>query len=84
MISIKATNAGKFSVYDPVPGLDPSPYYSLKMRKEGSEHWTKTFVLLTECTEAKVCKLGYHIEKNIWLYFVWQPSNSMKIMKTYP
>ena len=70
-VNIIATNAGKFSVYDPVPGLDPSPYYSLKIRKEGSDHWTKTFVLLTECTEDKVYKsLESFIEKKYGSIFV--------------
>ena len=35
------------SVYDKVPGLSSSPYYSFKVREYGSEEWLDTFALLT-------------------------------------
>ena len=47
--------AAEFSVYDPVPGLDPSPYYEVRIREQGTDDWYQTFVLFTECTEAKYC-----------------------------
>ena len=42
-------------VYEPVPGLDPSPYYSFRVRELGSEEWLGTFALFTECTAEKLC-----------------------------
>ena len=60
-----ASKSNKFSVYDPVPGLDPSPYYSVKIKQKGSEHWTETFMLFTECTEAKHCTWGSGIVKHL-------------------
>ena len=42
-------------VYGEVPGLDPSPYYSFKIRERGSEDWIDTFAMLTECTAEKFC-----------------------------
>ena len=47
--------AQKLSVYGPVPGLSPSPYYSFKVREYGSEEWLDTFALVTECTGEKFC-----------------------------
>ena len=64
-ILANASKSNKFSVYDPVPGLDPSPYYSVKIKEKGSEHWTETFMLLTECTEAKHCTWGTGIVKHL-------------------
>ena len=49
---VKATN---LNVYDPVPGLDPSPYYDIRVREKGKDHWIKTFPMITECTDAKNC-----------------------------
>ena len=43
------------NVYDKVPGLSPSPYYSFEVREYGSEEWLDTFALLTECTAEKLC-----------------------------
>ena len=42
-------------VYDSVPGLDPSPYYSLQVRQSGDKDWKDAFTLITECTSAKLC-----------------------------
>ena len=42
-------------VYGKVPGLDPSPYYSFKVREHGTEEWIDTFAMLTECTAEKFC-----------------------------
>ena len=49
------TDNGRLSVYGPVPGLAPSPYYSLQVREEGSHSWLDTFTLITECTADKFC-----------------------------
>ena len=32
---VKATH---LNVYDPVPGLDPSPYYDIRVREKGKDH----------------------------------------------
>ena len=42
-------------VYGPVPGLDPSPYYSVQVRELGSSSWLSPFTFLTECTSNKFC-----------------------------
>ena len=47
--------SANLSVYERVPGLSPSPYYSFKVREYGSEEWLDTFALLTECTAEKLC-----------------------------
>ena len=53
-----------FSVYGPVPGLDPSPFYSFRVRKvqTGQNHadtqWMDTFAMVTECTKEKNCQNG--------------------------
>ena len=43
------------SVYGEVVGLSPSPYYSFRVRREGSLEWLNTFALLTECSLDKFC-----------------------------
>ena len=45
------------SVYDPVPGLDPSPYYKFRIRDGTDEEsdWMESFAFLTECTLEKYC-----------------------------
>ena len=45
------------SVYDPVPGLDPSPYYKFRIRDGTDEDsdWMESFAFLTECTLEKYC-----------------------------
>ena len=45
------------SVYDPVPGLDPSPYYKFRIRDGTDEEsdWMEPFAFLTECTLEKYC-----------------------------
>ena len=48
-------NDDELSVYGKVPGLSPSPFYQIKVRKEGSEHWLDPFTLVTECTTDKFC-----------------------------
>ena len=48
-------NDDELSVYGKVPGLSPSPFYEIKVRKEGSEHWLNPFTLVTECTTDKYC-----------------------------
>jgi len=44
-------------VYGQVPGLDPSPYYSVQVRELGSSpsSWLSPFTFLTECTSNKFC-----------------------------
>ena len=42
-------------VYDPVPGLEPSPFYSFQIREAGTDHWQEAFALVTECTQEKMC-----------------------------
>ena len=47
-----------FSVYGPVPGLDPSPYYKFRIKEVNggdSEEWLEPFAFLTECTLDKYC-----------------------------
>ena len=51
----KTAKATNLNVYDPVPGLDPSPYYDIRVREKGKDHWIKTFPMITECTDAKHC-----------------------------
>ena len=45
------------SVYDPVPGLEPSPYYKFRIRDGPDEDsdWMEPFAFLTECTLEKYC-----------------------------
>ena len=52
--SVSAAQAG-VGVYGAVPGLSPSPYYSMQVRQEKSHTWLDTFTLLTECTGEKFC-----------------------------
>ena len=53
----------EISVYEGVPGLEPSPYYSIRLRKEGSsDSWLDTFALVTECTKEKYCNTTNHYE----------------------
>ena len=42
-------------VYGSVPGLDPSPFYSLQVREASSDTWLEAFTLVTECTAEKFC-----------------------------
>lgn len=50
-----SSGAGRLSVYGPVPGLSPSPYYGVEVREEGDQAWLSPFTLLTECTGEKFC-----------------------------
>ena len=58
ILSIQIVKAANLNIYDPVPGLDPSPYYDIRVREKGKNHWTKTFPIITECTDAKNCGFG--------------------------
>ena len=49
---LESTNLG---IYEHVPGLSPSPYYSFRVRELGSDEWLGTFALFTECTAEKFC-----------------------------
>ena len=53
-VGLASCEEEQLHVYDAVPGLDASPYFSLKVRKTG-EAWTDAFTLITECTAAKMC-----------------------------
>ena len=55
------------SVYGDVPGLTPSPYYSFRVREQGSEQWLDTFALVTECTLEKYCNTtGFYDNMRDW------------------
>ena len=57
----------RLSVYGPVPGLAPSPYYRLQVREQGEQAWRDTFTLLTECTAEKFCNTtGVSRHLNNW------------------
>ena len=45
----------RLSVYGPVPGLSPSPHYSVQVRQEGHQDWLSPFTFLTECTGETFC-----------------------------
>ena len=60
-VTITSKTLPELSVYGEVPGLEPSPFYKFKVRKEGSEEWLDTFAFLTECTLEKYCNTtGYY------------------------
>ena len=48
-------NDNELSVYGDVPGLNPSPFYQMKVKKEGSERYLHPFTFVTECTTEKYC-----------------------------
>ena len=54
-------NATNLNVYDPVPGLDASPFYNIRIKEKGKDHWIKTFPMVTECTgiphNSQICNL---------------------------
>lgn len=62
--------AGNLSVYPPVPGLDPSPYYNFYVqkvsalnaeKKEDATNWMTPFAWFTECaTKETLDKDGYY------------------------
>ena len=39
LFSVHSNDRVGLNVYDYVPGLDPSPYYSVKVREGGSTEW---------------------------------------------
>ena len=41
-------------IYPPVPGLEPSPHYSFKIRTQGSNKWTDAFAFVTACKSGGV------------------------------
>ena len=55
---IQLVKTANINVYDSVPGLDPSPYYDIRIREKSHDHWIKTFPMITECTDAKNCGFG--------------------------
>ena len=48
-------NDDELSVYGEVPGLNPSPFYQIKIRKESSERYLHPFTFMTECTTENFC-----------------------------
>ena len=55
------------SIYGEVPGLSPSPYYSFRVREQGSGEWLNAFALVTECTLEKYCNTsGFYDELKDW------------------
>jgi len=61
------SGAPRLSVYPPVPGLDPSPYYGLRVREVGEEGWQDLFPLLTECTAETQCNTtGFYDHLKDW------------------
>ena len=54
-VLVSKTKANNLNVYDPVPGLNSSPFYDIRVREKGKDDWIKTFPMITECTDAKHC-----------------------------
>merc|ERR1711894_840003 len=48
-------NVEGIHMYNAVPGLEPSPFYSFQIREVGSDNWLDAFALVTECTQEKMC-----------------------------
>ena len=48
-------NDDELSVYGEVLGLNPSPFYQIKIRKESSERYLHPFTFVTECTTENFC-----------------------------
>ena len=70
-VLVAIIHAENFNIYGPVPGLEPSPFYRVKIRTHGSEDWIDTFMLHTECTEAKKCnavpnEVGFYNHLGNW------------------
>ena len=55
LASVGAAWGQGLNVYGSVPGLDPSPFYSLQVREASSDTWLEAFTLVTECTAEKFC-----------------------------
>ena len=53
VVKSNRSNNHELSVYGEVPGLIPSPFYDIKVRKVGSENWLNPFTLVTECATDK-------------------------------
>ena len=51
----ESTSSPNVNVYGPVPGLDPSPYYSFRVKEESETEWQETFAMLTECNYQTMC-----------------------------
>ena len=55
------------SVYGPVHGLEPSPYFAFRVRLETEQEWMDTFAMVTECTIDKFCNTtGYYNSLGNW------------------
>ena len=48
-------SSSQLHVYDDVPGLAPSPFYSLRVRLASDEVWSSAFTLVTQCTTDTLC-----------------------------
>ena len=55
LVSQSVQGTERLSVYGPVPGLSPSPYYGVQVRQEGHQDWLSPFTFLTECTGETFC-----------------------------
>ena len=55
LIQVKAENDEELSIYGNVPGLEQSPFYHVKVKKESSSNWLNPFTFVTECTAEKFC-----------------------------
>ena len=55
LIQVSAENDEELSIYGNVPGLDSSPFYHVKVKKETSSNWLNPFTFVTECTAEKFC-----------------------------
>ena len=77
-------------VYDSVPGLEPSPFYSLQIREAGSDHWLDAFTLVTECTKEKMCDKqdggGFYSHlanwSNSYVNFEMEPGSEVEVKIT--
>ena len=48
-------SCGQLHVYDAVPGLAASPFYSLRVRLASEAEWSSAFSLVTQCTTGTLC-----------------------------
>ena len=73
------------NVYGSVPGLDPSPFYSLQVREASSDTWLEAFTLVTECTAEKFCNTsGFYSNlanwSNSYINFVMEAGAEVQVL----
>jgi len=61
-LSLVSSSKFQLNVYEDVPGLEPSPFYKIEVKKAGAESWLSPFTFLTECTAEKFCNGTGHYE----------------------